>query len=446
MALELEQTQHNYDMESMSETHTMLRGEQKLQSRWPRTLLLAAGFLALTAVVVATALFASRPKTSLRKSSGSVVQLSDDSVWADVLSSNAMKQYEQGKEMAKEADKGASEAVESAKNKVEDAINNMGSGASKVVSDAQNAMKQKADEATGAAKNAAKKLQKAASSAAETAQKSPTQAEADAAAAAKALMQSLMGGDDSSREKMISAAKAPAPAAPVPALTLGAVKIPAPPKLPSIAMPKIQTPVTLPVAAPAVGAVEPPAPKPTDDPSKSALAPQVASSDQDPCSSDQELSGGLCYAKCSLLTQGSHPCRSSAWSCCAVADGPSCAEKASMESCWVHPGFCFGYAVAGMEEAKQQGSNCPTNLGGCLVNEEMFMSQCYKKCRDLTGGTHTKRVGAATCCNKGSDFECLWPGNLKSDPSYNVGGGLGDHNSGTPSHSHLPMKSLAQSD
>ena len=30
----------------------------------------------------------------------------------------------------------------------------------------------------------------------------------------------------------------------------------------------------------------------------------------------QEDFGGLCYKKCSILSGGSHPCRSSAWSCC----------------------------------------------------------------------------------------------------------------------------------
>ena len=30
----------------------------------------------------------------------------------------------------------------------------------------------------------------------------------------------------------------------------------------------------------------------------------------------KELFGGLCYLKCSLLTNGTHPVRSSGWTCC----------------------------------------------------------------------------------------------------------------------------------
>lgn len=193
-----------------------------------------------------------------------------------------------------------------------------------------------------------------------------------------------------------------------------------------------------PVAPPAVPAVQ----TVTDNPKDSPLAPQESDKSGDPCVDDEEDFGGLCYKKCSILSGGSHPCRSSAWSCCAVPDGPACQAKASFGNCWLHIGFCGGYSVAGDAEAAG-GNSCPTGEGGCLTNEEMFGTQCYKKC-SLLSPQFPYRVGPSSCCSKTGGFDCFWPSNLHTDSQFNVGGGEGDKNSGTPSTAHSPMLQLSQ--
>ncbi|CAJ1371433.1 unnamed protein product [Effrenium voratum] len=180
----------------------------------------------------------------------------------------------------------------------------------------------------------------------------------------------------------------------------------------------------------------------TEDPRDSPLAPKAAK-DGDPCVDDEEEYGGLCYKTCAALTGGSHPCRSSAWSCCAVPAGPGCAAKASFGNCWMHIGFCFGYAVGGDTEAAQSGNKCPTSEGGCLTDEELFDNMCYKKCAMLAPN-FPFRVGPSSCCSKHGGLDCFWPSNLMTKPEFDVGGGQGDHNSGTPAEAHQPMAKLAE--
>lgn len=196
------------------------------------------------------------------------------------------------------------------------------------------------------------------------------------------------------------------------------------------------------VAAPVAPPVAPAVQTVTDNPKDSPLAPQESDKSGDPCVDDEEDFGGLCYKKCSILSGGSHPCRSSAWSCCAVPDGPACQAKASFGNCWIHMGFCGGYSVAGDAEAAS-GNSCPTGEGGCLTNEEMFGDQCYKKC-SLLSPQYPYRVGPSSCCSKTGGFDCFWPSNLHTDPAFNAGGGEGDKNSGTPNTAHSPMLQLSQ--
>merc|ERR1719499_2471133 len=51
------------------------------------------------------------------------------------------------------------------------------------------------------------------------------------------------------------------------------------------------------------------------------LAPKENLKDGNVCDDKEELYGGLCYKKCSLLTQGEAPIRTSSWTCC---DGHPC--------------------------------------------------------------------------------------------------------------------------
>eukprot|EP00439_Symbiodinium_sp_Y106_P060876 s1829_g9.t1 len=216
MARQLEQ--EIYDMESMSETHTMLRGEQKEQSRWSRTdwspgrtvqtVLFGLGLLALTAVAVGAAVFSSNNRVSLHKSSDKVVQLSEDDVWSAVLSPNAMKQYEQEKaaskevDKAEEVDKAAAAAAlqrEKAASKVEEAMKQAVSQAKNTVQQAEDKVSATfqagADKAASAVQSAQSQAESAVKSAQSQAQSHVTQVQKDAAEAAQKMMQNLVGGD-----------------------------------------------------------------------------------------------------------------------------------------------------------------------------------------------------------------------------------------------------------
>ena len=446
MARQLEEI---YDMES--ETQTMLREEQREKRSRPLVAVGSAGLLVLLAV--ASVILLSNHRPNLHKSSEQVVdfsELSGTDVWSDVLSPSAMRQYEQGKKMAAEAYKGADSAVSAANEAASKVHDSVKEGGEKAFTTFQAGAQQAASSAKDAQTKAFNTFRAGAQQAASSVEDAQTKVFNNFQAGAQQAASSVKDAQNQVKEaatahKMMEELGLVGDNAAVEAKDVDSNGQ----SLGEIQQAVAAAPASIPaLAAVATGGTVPPpfTQKPTDPPSESDLAPQLSGHDKDPCPNDEEYVGGLCYAKCATLTGGSHPCRSSAWSCCAVEAGPDCGEKAAMESCWVHPGFCFGYAISGQAEAKQQGSNCPTSLGDCLTDEELFMNVCYKKCSAVTGGSHIYRVGAATCCNKQSHFECLWPGNLKTDPTYNMGGGAGDHNSGTPSQSHVPLKSLATSE
>lgn len=170
----------------------------------------------------------------------------------------------------------------------------------------------------------------------------------------------------------------------------------------------------------------------TPNPAESALAPQESIGDGNPCPDDEESNGGLCFKKCSDLTGGTHPIRSSSFSCCA-------AKPCGFSNTVTNMGMCWGFDVA----ADSQQSKCPHSPGACLVNEEEFNGMCYKKCSDLTTGQFQHRVAAATCCKK-TGWECLLFSNLKTDAQFAQGGGAGDGNSGTPAEGHPPIAALTR--
>jgi len=170
----------------------------------------------------------------------------------------------------------------------------------------------------------------------------------------------------------------------------------------------------------------------TQNPADSLYAPKMRVGDGNPCPDDEEHSGGLCLKKCSDLTGGTHPIRTSAFSCCR-------SKPCGFSNTLTHMGMCFGYDVS----ADSQASRCPHSPGACLTNEEEFSGMCYKKCSELTDGEYNNRVAAATCCKK-TGWECFLFTNIKTDASFTVGGGAGDHNSGTPREGHPAMTSLTR--
>jgi len=191
-------------------------------------------------------------------------------------------------------------------------------------------------------------------------------------------------------------------------------------------------------AAPSAPAVTAPTAPPagpastTDDPEASPLAPKETIGDGNKCPDDEEMQDGLCFKKCSDLTGGTHPIRTSAFSCCASKPCGFSNTKTNM-------GLCWGFDIA----ADSMQNGCPHKPGACLTNEEEMNGMCYKKCSDLTGGSHPHRVAAGTCCSK-TGWECWLPVNLKTDTSFSMGGGAGDGNSGTPAEGHPAMTSLTR--
>merc|ERR1712176_21431 len=110
--------------------------------------------------------------------------------------------------------------------------------------------------------------------------------------------------------------------------------------------------------------------------------------DGDPCdSTTEEVSGGLCYQKCSLLTNNVYDYRISTFSCCKKDD---CTWN-PFSDCCTSDSFipCSGYDVAG------DGSSCPHGEGDCLTDEELFLGVCYEKCSITTKGKEPYRIGPA---------------------------------------------------
>lgn len=127
------------------------------------------------------------------------------------------------------------------------------------------------------------------------------------------------------------------------------------------------------------------------------------------CTNKEELFGGLCYKKCSLLTGGKDPIRTSPWTCC-KSHPCSFNQKGSLGS---HVA-CAGYDISG-------DGICPHEPGHCLADEEMLLGICYKKCSLLTKQDFPHRVGPATCC-KDSGLHCLDFRKDYTSEEFDVGG------------------------
>ncbi|CAK0908764.1 unnamed protein product [Prorocentrum cordatum] len=164
------------------------------------------------------------------------------------------------------------------------------------------------------------------------------------------------------------------------------------------------------------------------------LGPKMTRDDNNTCADDEEIHAGLCYKTCELLTNGTHPYRTSAMSCCPTKNFCSPLKMRYKMS------ICGGFDVAGDSQGI---SKCPHPPGTCLLNEELYMGTCYAKCSDLTGGTFTNRISPMTCCKK-IGYKCMDPRNLKTSTSHNVGGGAVDNDPATPAGAHSPMTSLTR--
>jgi len=167
---------------------------------------------------------------------------------------------------------------------------------------------------------------------------------------------------------------------------------------------------------------------------ENAAAPITAvanTTDGNPCMDDEEYFNNLCYKKCSILTQGSNPVRTSAWTCC---EKKPCGFSNTKHDV----GMCSGFSVGGGNRKA-----CPHAAGSCLENEEFFLGQCYKKCSILTNNEYPNRMMSGTCC-KTKGKSCFFPSNVKSSTDYNIGGGKDDGNSNTPAKPHPPIPALTE--
>jgi len=165
-----------------------------------------------------------------------------------------------------------------------------------------------------------------------------------------------------------------------------------------------------------------------------AQPPSENTQDGNTCNDDEELFQNLCYKKCSLLTQGTHPIRTTSMSCCNADKIADCNFKNQEVSVKI----CGGYDVAG--NVNGQTSACPHAEGGCYENEELFLGQCYKKCSDVAGPEYTKRISSWSCCKADGLTDCNPFGeNVKTASNFAVGG---EDTSTNSISAHAPIKSI----
>ncbi|CAK8995111.1 unnamed protein product [Durusdinium trenchii] len=167
-----------------------------------------------------------------------------------------------------------------------------------------------------------------------------------------------------------------------------------------------------------------------------ALKPEENRQDGNVCADDEEKFEGICYKKCSILTQGTHKIRTTAFTCCSADKIEDC----GFSNQEVKMSICGGFDVAG--DINGQEGLCPHKKGSCYLNEEMYLGMCYKKCSDLTDGAYTHRISAFSCCNNENILACnpfsFGTSNVKSAVSFNAGGKL-------DSSPHNPVPELTES-
>jgi len=167
----------------------------------------------------------------------------------------------------------------------------------------------------------------------------------------------------------------------------------------------------------------------------SPLAPSEDTDDGNPCEDDEEDHLGLCYKKCSLLTNGEATVRISAFGC---AKSHSLGDVFGEKTAGLIP--CKGYDISG----DAAGNGCPHRYGACLVDEEMSLGKCYKKCSILTHNEYPHRTSASSCCKTTNIIQCFSPANSKMSADFAMGGGAGGDGIKGDSSSHDPIQILTE--
>lgn len=170
------------------------------------------------------------------------------------------------------------------------------------------------------------------------------------------------------------------------------------------------------------------------------LSPDNDMYDGNLCADDEEAHAGLCYKKCSLLTGGDHPIRTSAFSCCRES-------PCGVTNQVVKFRMCSGFDVAG----DSMNGGCPHQKGVCYVDEELLLGRCYKKCSLLTDGEYMFRTAPETCCKhdpkKGAEslLSCMSPALATTKPAFAVGGGEFEyHPAAKALRPHPPRRDAAE--
>uniref|UniRef100_A0A7S4QU91 Uncharacterized protein n=1 Tax=Alexandrium monilatum TaxID=311494 RepID=A0A7S4QU91_9DINO len=154
------------------------------------------------------------------------------------------------------------------------------------------------------------------------------------------------------------------------------------------------------------------------------------------CLKDEELYLGVCYKKCSILTEMQFPYRVAPATCCKGSSLLDCLD--------FRKDYTSGEFAVGGGEA---------NTGACLEDEELLLGQCYKKCSLLTNNEYPLRTTAATCCKAHSKFPyhddgvwhlgCLDPRKDKTSAAFNIAGDRRDE-AVALADAHYPLQNLTE--
>eukprot|EP00913_Durusdinium_trenchii_P028789 g26996.t1 len=144
-------------------------------------------------------------------------------------------------------------------------------------------------------------------------------------------------------------------------------------------------------------------------PSQPAAAPSTAA--KAPASALDSCAAHICEP---VDSNGEHKCQLSQNAIASILSSPSLMP-------------CHGYDIAGTREGKKR---CPHAPGICLKDCQLYLGTCFKKCSVLTNGAFPHRKAFATCCKAESLFQCLMPGEAKTDQAFAEGGGFG-HSEGS---------------
>jgi len=146
------------------------------------------------------------------------------------------------------------------------------------------------------------------------------------------------------------------------------------------------------------------------------------------CLTDEEMFLGLCYKKCSLLTDGEYPFRSALLTCCQEDTELACLNPAKVKTgarfgkgggigdhdpstphgvhapraSWTEVPMDHDRIVQLLNETGEFGAKPAEHMhdgNKCDDSEEIYGGLCYKKCSLLTNSSSSVRGSAFSCCD-----------------------------------------------